>query len=661
MKKNIIACIAIIAMGTVLWAQTALAATVSASNASANAGQSGVTISISASDMLGTSYKSCDLRLAYDTNVLSVSSVNMGSAVSGWQMASNPNVAGAISIALFGTTSLSQSGGQLVNIVFNVRSTAPAGSSAIRITSAVFDEQNANTQGGILTVISTTTTHALTINATNGSVSKSPSQTSYNDGAQVTLTASPASGYNFTGWTGDVTGTTNPVVVTMNADKVITANFSPIIVPSGSSISISDTSGFPGQTGVTSIISAGSFGSSSVIGVDATLSYNSNDLEITSATKGIAVPSDWNLVTNINNTAGSLVIVLYGIDGLPSQGGALVNVTFNVKNSAVVGTSSVLSLSNVKFNETVITAITNGAFTIVSNNNTPPVTTEVNYALTVTADHGTILRDPDETSYKPGTKVTLTAMPATGRYFAGWTGGLTGSSNPATITMDDNKNITANFGISDTYSQLVSSVPGTTTTGTTTGIMTGTTALTTGTGTGSGTTTPSNAGGAVSIVSKDAIGGGRDIGGAEKNYEQPPLNQLTYNEPSAPAPAPVTPFTAAVKQRAKEQSAVSFTGQTKEEGTQKEAPKATAPKIKIKPVWKFLGIWHKYQLTLEAGSPVRIWVLGEKQRLPFWLHLNKGTGVISGFVWGKGKYKINLQLITNDYNIIKADCDLNVE
>ena len=66
-------------------------------------------------------------------------------------------------------------------------------------------------------------------------------------------------------------------------------------------------------------------------------------------------------------------------------------------------------------------------------------------------------------------------------------------------------------------------------------------------------------------------------------------------------------------------------------------------------------------MTLEDGSPVRMWVLGEKQKLPFWLHLNKGTGVISGFAWGKGKYKINLQLITNDYNIIKSDCDLNIE
>jgi uncharacterized repeat protein (TIGR02543 family) len=43
----------------------------------------------------------------------------------------------------------------------------------------------------------------------------------------ATLTATPAPGYLFTGWTGDATGTANPLGVLMNADKTITANFTP--------------------------------------------------------------------------------------------------------------------------------------------------------------------------------------------------------------------------------------------------------------------------------------------------------------------------------------------------------------------------------------------------------------------------------------------------
>ena len=39
------------------------------------------------------------------------------------------------------------------------------------------------------------------------------------------LTAVPASGYVFSGWGGDASGTTNPLTVTMNANKSITATF----------------------------------------------------------------------------------------------------------------------------------------------------------------------------------------------------------------------------------------------------------------------------------------------------------------------------------------------------------------------------------------------------------------------------------------------------
>jgi len=62
-----------------------------------------------------------------------------------------------------------------------------------------------------------------------GSVSLSPAGGQYNPDAQVTLRASPASGYRFVNWTGDV-GTvadvnSASVVISMNDDYYITANF----------------------------------------------------------------------------------------------------------------------------------------------------------------------------------------------------------------------------------------------------------------------------------------------------------------------------------------------------------------------------------------------------------------------------------------------------
>jgi len=41
--------------------------------------------------------------------------------------------------------------------------------------------------------------------------------------------------------------------------------------------------------------------------------------------------------------------------------------------------------------------------------------------------------------------VTLTATPASGWAFAGWSGDITSSDNPLTITMDANISVTATF------------------------------------------------------------------------------------------------------------------------------------------------------------------------------------------------------------------------
>lgn len=62
---------------------------------------------------------------------------------------------------------------------------------------------------------------------------------------------------------------------------------------------------------------------------------------------------------------------------------------------------------------------------------------------------GTVQLDPpiDGRSYDPGTVVTLTAVPDSGWVFAEWSGDLSGTQNPATVTVDAAKNITAKFAM----------------------------------------------------------------------------------------------------------------------------------------------------------------------------------------------------------------------
>ena len=91
----------------------------------------------------------------------------------------------------------------------------------------------------------------LTVNATNGTVAKNPNQPTYASGTSVQLTATPNTGFQFTGWSGDASGSANPLTVLMNGNKNITANFAPIVVPSSILGSAAMFGAFGGNAGVT--------------------------------------------------------------------------------------------------------------------------------------------------------------------------------------------------------------------------------------------------------------------------------------------------------------------------------------------------------------------------------------------------------------------------
>ena len=92
---------------------------------------------------------------------------------------------------------------------------------------------------------------ALNVIAVNGTIIKSPNLVTYSSGAIVQITATPGTGYAFTSWSVDATGSTNPLNVTMNSDKNITANFTAV----------------PPFSPVVNLNSAGRFGILSGVGI----------------------------------------------------------------------------------------------------------------------------------------------------------------------------------------------------------------------------------------------------------------------------------------------------------------------------------------------------------------------------------------------------------
>ncbi|WP_367357761.1 InlB B-repeat-containing protein, partial [Mesotoga sp.] len=69
-------------------------------------------------------------------------------------------------------------------------------------------------------------TYTLSTNTVGqGSLSKNPDKSTYAHGEIVQLTAIPSTGWNFTGWSGDLSGSANPANIAMDSNKTVTATF----------------------------------------------------------------------------------------------------------------------------------------------------------------------------------------------------------------------------------------------------------------------------------------------------------------------------------------------------------------------------------------------------------------------------------------------------
>lgn len=90
-------------------------------------------------------------------------------------------------------------------------------------------------------------------------------------------------------------------------------------------------------------------------------------------------------------------------------------------------------------------AMSNESINETSNTTEGNVTEEM-YALDVnTAGDGSIDISPDQEEYEEGTNVVITATPGSGYDFQEWAGDYEGTEKEITVTMDEDKSITAQF------------------------------------------------------------------------------------------------------------------------------------------------------------------------------------------------------------------------
>ncbi len=180
-------------------------------------------------------------------------------------------------------------------------------------------------------VLSSVDMKHLTINAPHGSVS--PNATDYEVNSSVTLTATPDPGYTFAGWGDAGSGTTNPITITMDADKIITAHFQ------ANPHKISVTS-----TGQGIVFPVGN-------GHVATVDYGANiSFAFLSDTK-ITYPAA--LATFTQNFGEGYVLKSYPMDGAPQQGVLVDGIPQPVVDGSSPGFKSI-TFSNVVADHTLL-------------------------------------------------------------------------------------------------------------------------------------------------------------------------------------------------------------------------------------------------------------------------------------------------------------------
>jgi uncharacterized repeat protein (TIGR02543 family) len=315
-----------------------------------------------------------------------------------------------------------------------------------------------------------TTKYALTVQVSPsgwGTVAVSPSQAEYASGTIVTLTATAASGYAFSNWTGDATGTTNPTTVTMNGNKTVTANF--IAGPTYTlTVQVSPSGG--GTVALSP--SQAAYASGTIVTLTATAASGYAFSNWTGDATGTANPTTVTMNGNKTVTANFIAGPTYTLTVQVSpSGGGTVALSPNKTHypSGTIVTLTATAASGYAFSDWTGDATGTTNPTTVTMNGNKTVTANFiagpTYALTVQVSPsggGTVAVSPSQAEYASGTIVSLTATAASGYAFSNWTGDATGTANPTTVTMNGNKTVTADFAFYKYFAYVVNETnPGT--------------------------------------------------------------------------------------------------------------------------------------------------------------------------------------------------------
>jgi uncharacterized repeat protein (TIGR02543 family) len=304
------------------------------------------------------------------------------------------------------------------------------------------------------------------VSFTEGSVTVDPAPESdgkYTSGTEVTLTARSDSGYDWKGWLGTGSDTSNPTRVTMSGNnKNVTVTFEPrfsLIVSNqlviGPIVSFTEGSVVvnpaPGDDGKYASGTRVTLTASPTTGYgwknwSGTGSDISNPATVTiSSDKHVAVTFELRFLLTLNNQAvtGSSADFTGGSVSVSPAPGTDGRYT---KDAVTVLTAS--PASGYRFDRwsgDVSDRVTSVTINMNANKSISVNFIKVYNLTTATNPDGGGSVSPATGIYDEGTNIILTATPLSGYRFDRWSGDVSDRVTPLTIPMNTDKNVTANF------------------------------------------------------------------------------------------------------------------------------------------------------------------------------------------------------------------------
>ena len=281
----------------------------------------------------------------------------------------------------------------------------------------------------------------------SGAVGLNPASGPYPSNSVVTLTATAATNWVFSQWTGDVTASENPYNLTMNGPLNVQAVFTPTAYPLTANTAGGGSVTVNGQV----IAPATYYPTNSTVSITATASNGWSFLNWQGDASGTNNPLDvtMNQTNNIRAIFGTVV----GTNVI-GGGGVVLNVTNPVAYGTLLTASAVPAAGNYLVTWSSAASGTNSPTTILVTNATPTVGAVFatlpggKYSLAVVViGRGSVGISNQQSYYNPGSIVRLTATTTNaGTGFDGWSGDASGTSQTIVLTVNSNMVVQANFG-----------------------------------------------------------------------------------------------------------------------------------------------------------------------------------------------------------------------